>query len=187
MELVAEFTVHGVAKTAGSKKGFYNAKAKRVIITDDTGQDGKAWRSDVRDAAVEKFTDDFTGQVEPINGAVAVAMEITFYRSRPKGHYGSGKNRRFVKDSAPAYPITRPDVDKLSRAILDALKGIAYNDDSQITTKIVRKRYAAKDYTVIKIFRDDAQNARDLPLEERVRGDSFGERAVAQQQLIEAA
>jgi len=32
------FTVYGAAAVAGSKRGFYNAKAKRVIITDDSAR-----------------------------------------------------------------------------------------------------------------------------------------------------
>jgi len=41
-------------------------------------------------------------------------------------------------------PVTRGagDLDKLSRAVLDALTGIAYVDDSQVVDLRARKRYA---------------------------------------------
>ena len=34
------FTVYGVPAPAGSKRGFYNPKAKRVIVTDDNAKSG---------------------------------------------------------------------------------------------------------------------------------------------------
>ena len=38
-----------------------------------------------------------------------------------------------------AYPMTRPDLDKLTRAVCDALTGIAYVDDGQIVELFVTK------------------------------------------------
>lgn len=196
MTLIAEFQVLGVAKTAGSKKAFIPRRKDgsmvmgaggkpRVVVTDDTGAAGKTWRTDVRDAAMEHFVNEFTGEIAPIEGAVAV--EITFYRARPKGHYGSGRQTQFiVKDSAPAYPVTKPDVDKLSRAVLDALKGIAWHDDAQVTEKVVRKRYAPTDRTEIRILRPAMQVARDLPMQERVKGELRDQFRGEQPQLIAA-
>ena len=42
-------------------------------------------------------------------------------------------------------PTCRPDVDNVAKSITDALNKIAYNDDSQITYLLVKKRYAEKD------------------------------------------
>lgn len=39
------------------------------------------------------------------------------------------------------FPTTKPDLDKLSRAILDSLTGIAYRDDSQVTQLDAQKVY----------------------------------------------
>lgn len=41
-----------------------------------------------------------------------------------------------------AYPTTRPDLDKLTRGILDALTGIVYVDDAQVIALNVHKSYA---------------------------------------------
>lgn len=41
-----------------------------------------------------------------------------------------------------ALPTVPPDVDKVSRALLDALKGVAYEDDAQVTTLFITKKYA---------------------------------------------
>lgn len=175
-DLIAEFTTYGEAKTAGSKKGFVNPKTGAVIITDDVGKAGKTWRGLVQQAALMALGG------EPCAFEGAVLMDITFYRARPKGHFGAGSNARIVKGGAPAHPITRPDADKLSRAILDALKGIVWKDDAQVIEKAVRKRYAATDFVVVKIFRADEQLAADLSIEGRVAPDG----AAAQGSLLAA-
>ena len=38
-------------------------------------------------------------------------------------------------------PVVYPDADKLARAVFDAMKGVLYNDDGQVTDLVVRKRY----------------------------------------------
>lgn len=65
-----------------------------------------------------------------------------FLLSRPKNHYGTGRNAGVIKARfSDAQPITRPDLDKLLRAILDVLTGIIYKDDSQVVFNLTKKRY----------------------------------------------
>lgn len=72
-----------------------------------------------------------------------VDVELTFSMPRPKDHYGTGRNAAVLKPSAPAYPTTKPDLDKLVRAILDALtEARVYPDDSCVVDVYARKRYA---------------------------------------------
>ena len=63
---------------------------------------------------------------EPIEGAVRV--DLRFIIPRPKT----------VMRSRPSVP---PDLDKLIRAVLDALTGVAYKDDAQVTAVSAFKRY----------------------------------------------
>jgi crossover junction endodeoxyribonuclease RusA len=80
---------------------------------------------------------------EPMAGPVAVV--ITFRLRRPKGHYGSGRNAATVRPGAPAYPVGKPDVDKLARAVLDGLTaGGAFKDDAQVITLAAGKVYAER-------------------------------------------
>jgi Holliday junction resolvase RusA-like endonuclease len=127
------FTVHGVAAPAGSKKGFYNPKAKRVIITDDSAR-SRPWKAQVADAAVEAMQ----GR-DPLDGPLL--LEITFWISRPKGHMGSGKNANTLRASAPHAPTVKPDLLKLARGVEDALSQLVYRDDAQITVEILQKAY----------------------------------------------
>jgi len=70
----------------------------------------------------------------PFDGPVVLAVE--FYMPRPKGH---PKTIRTV-------PMTKPDVDKLARAVGDALTAAGtYEDDSRIIDLVARARYAAPD------------------------------------------
>jgi Holliday junction resolvase RusA-like endonuclease len=69
-------------------------------------------------------------------------VECTFFLERPKAHCGTGRNEGIVKDGAPAYPVVRPDADKLLRAVLDALTGRVWADDAQVVVATARKRYA---------------------------------------------
>jgi Holliday junction resolvase RusA-like endonuclease len=57
---------------------------------------------------------------QPLTGAVALGL--TFTVVRPKSHYGTGRNATRIRPSAPARPISTPDLDKLIRSTQDALK-----------------------------------------------------------------
>lgn len=71
-----------------------------------------------------------------------LAVICTFYKSRPRTtHYGSGRNERVLKDSAPAYPISAPDATKLWRGFEDALTGVLWHDDSRVTGQFISEEY----------------------------------------------
>lgn len=77
-------------------------------------------------------------------------VAITWSLERPKSHWGTGRNADTLKPSAPAYPATGLDVDKLQRAVFDALQqsGVIRND-AQIIDPLPRKRYAlTRDQTI---------------------------------------
>ena len=57
-------------------------------------------------------------------------LELTFHLMRPKS-----KPRR-VK-----LPDCKPDLDNLEKAVMDALEGLFYRNDSQIVSKTARKVY----------------------------------------------
>lgn len=63
----------------------------------------------------------------------AVALDISFVMVRPKAT---------PKTRATPAAVRKPDLDKLQRAVLDSLTGHVYQDDSQVTQIIARKRIA---------------------------------------------
>lgn len=65
--------------------------------------------------------------------AVPVEVAIEFRMPRPKAHYRTGKRADELRANAPRFPIGTPDTDKLVRAVLDALIGVAFDDDSRVS------------------------------------------------------
>lgn len=75
----------------------------------------------------------------------AVEVGVSFRFPRPKSHYrGNGPDGKpILRESCAERPhVSRPDLDKLVRAVLDGLTGIAYRDDSQVTVLAASKLYA---------------------------------------------
>lgn len=126
------FFVSGVAKPAGSKRGFFIPKLKRVVIV-DANPNSKDWKMDVKHTGMMHY------KGEPLTCPLSVRFD--FIVTRPQSHYRSGKNAHLLKDGAPEYPASKPDVLKLSRGVEDALTSIIWKDDSQIVTERITKRY----------------------------------------------
>lgn len=74
----------------------------------------------------------------------AVRVTMTVLRLRPRGHFGSGKNAGLLKSSAPTFPTSAPDLDKLQRSLGDALNGVLWRDDAQISTWRVARRWGSE-------------------------------------------
>lgn len=128
---MVEFTVIGRPQPAGSKRAFQHPKTKRILIV-DASKNSRPWKQEVASVAA--------GVVDGVM-AGALMVDISFVMARPKSHYGTGRNATKLKDSAAAHPTVKPDVDKLSRAILDACTGVVWRDDAQVVEKTVRKVY----------------------------------------------
>jgi crossover junction endodeoxyribonuclease RusA len=73
-------------------------------------------------------------QPEQWHAKLPVSLTLTFVFARPKAHF---------RANAPQHCVTRiGDLDKLCRAVCDALTGIAYDDDSQVFSINAERRYA---------------------------------------------
>lgn len=85
-------------------------------------------------------------EVGPWRERVALAVYNAMPR-RPLADGAVGVSLRFViprpKSASKTKPIPavkRPDVDKLSRAVLDALTGVVFSDDSQVVELLAVKQ-----------------------------------------------
>lgn len=65
-------------------------------------------------------------------------MEIVLYYVRPKR---MTKRHQLMAQRGVLRPIVKPDVDNVTKAILDALNGIAFSDDRQIVQVTCEKWY----------------------------------------------
>ena len=119
--------VFGHSAPQGSKRHVGNG----VLI--ESSAKVKPWRQDVRAAALEADAH-FDGPV---------ALTVGFLLRRPASHFRTGRNAHLLRDSAPAYPGKKPDIDKLLRSTLDGLgeSGI-WRDDAQVVRVRAEKLYA---------------------------------------------
>ena len=121
----ASVFVPGTPEPKGSTKSFAT-KTGKVVTTNDN-PDTKPWQ-----ATVASFVRQEIGSAI-VYPEGAVRIDLTFVMPRR-----SAEPKRFTP------PHTRkPDLDKLVRAILDALSGLIYTDDNQVTCVNSSKRTAA--------------------------------------------
>lgn len=121
---VTAFFVRGRPVPQGSLK-FIHGKPIHARASDLA-----VWRADIaRNAQLSGFS--------AVSGAVQVSADFIF--KRPK----STPNR--------AFPYVKPDLDKLIRAVLDGLTGVAYEDDCQVIIIQTTKRYGDQEGVWISI------------------------------------
>lgn len=126
-QLSASCFVPGVPIPKGSTKAFpFKRKNGKLGVAVTAANDKlKPWQNAIAEIAKNKLS--WNGEVWP----GAVSMTALFYLPRPKS----------LKQSV-LFHLKKPDLDKLARAVGDALVGIAYVDDSQIIAWHKSKTYA---------------------------------------------
>ncbi len=120
MRLV-RFTVHGDPLPKGSTRALIPKGWTRPVITSAT-KGLKKWEATIAAIAGEHM------EGEWMTGAVNVRMYFTL--TRPK----SLPKKQF-------HHIKRPDLDKLTRAAIDAMTRVIWRDDSQVVLIQAGKRY----------------------------------------------
>ncbi len=121
-DTVVSFEVHGLPIPQGSTRVWMvNGKP----ITTSSARGLGAWRRLVADVAQNY------APKEPWDGPVGI--ELHFGLPKPK----SAPKRKRV------WPDKRPDLDKLTRAVLDALTYVVFADDSQVIDIRASKDYGA--------------------------------------------
>lgn len=126
--------VHGTPIPQGSKVAnrFGNG------VRDSNAAKLWPWRDHVEGTAKDtcRYHDTVTGPVR---------VWLRFALERPPSHYRTGRNAHLIKDSAPAHPVSKNDIDKLTRAVLDALTTAGvWTDDGLVVDVRARKFYAGE-------------------------------------------
>lgn len=126
------FTILGRCPTKGSTKSFAHPKTGQ-IVTLPMNANLKQWTKDARvQARIAK--------VPMIHKPHAVVMLVNVQFVKPK-------------TAKQLYPSVRPDIDKLLRAVLDALTSVAYQDDSQVVSVTTTKVYGPSEQVTVTIGR----------------------------------
>jgi Holliday junction resolvase RusA-like endonuclease len=114
------FLVPGVAVPKGSRSTYRGRSVESSKRWPD-------WRKTVADYAVEARAKQHLKRFE---GPVAVTISVFLPKPQRPKHLRH---------------ITRPDLDKLVRGVCDALTGVLWIDDSQVTVLMASKAYADAD------------------------------------------
>jgi len=134
-EWLVQIDVAGEPRTQGSKRAFVipgkDGGRPRANVVDVKSKPLRTWRT----AIAEEARNEMDGRA-PIPAGVPVEMRVRFYLRKPAG---APRTRR-------TWPVgaRSGDIDKMLRAGLDALRGVAYVDDSQV----VHVTELLKDYSL---------------------------------------
>jgi crossover junction endodeoxyribonuclease RusA len=118
-----EFFVQGKPVGQGSKRYL----GRGVMV--ETSKGLKAWRTDIRAEAQKHFP-------IPLERPISICLAFSYHR--PKTHR---KVNGDLTSRAPRQKTSAPDLDKLTRAVGDALTGVAYRDDAQVVCLRAVKGY----------------------------------------------
>jgi crossover junction endodeoxyribonuclease RusA len=122
---VLEVFVPGRPAPQGSKSPKGRAGNGRIIMAESSKHVGP-WRADIKVFAQNAYSG-------PLLEGQPLRVTLEFVMPRPVG---------MAKTKATPPHIKMPDVDKLTRAVHDALAGIVYANDSAIVSSRPDKRYA---------------------------------------------
>lgn len=86
------------------------------------------------------------GKQEPLSGRIEAHVTAIF--PIPKS-YSKKKTAELLQGHCNY--DKKPDCDNLAKSVLDALNGIAYNDDSQITSLHVVKEYGTQPKVILQL------------------------------------
>lgn len=120
-------TIYGVPQPQGSMKAFMPKGCKFPVLTSDN-EKLKPWRQEIAGTALVEMG---RLHLQKIMRPRGVCLQVAFFFDKPKStKFGAAKT-------------TKPDLDKLLRGVADALKGIVFEDDSQVVQCFITKQFGA--------------------------------------------
>lgn len=128
-----QFRVDGVPKGQPRPRAF--VRGGHAAVYDPGTAEG--WKSCIAVAAKP--------HIPPTPLAGTIALTVEFIMPRPRAHFRTGKHASELRGDAPEHHCSRPDVDNLTKAVLDALTDIGmWIDDAQIALLGAVKLYGVK-------------------------------------------
>lgn len=128
--------VYGPPAAMGNKRAWIGRKTGRAHVAERNSEKLRSFQNELRESMRECAPD------SPVLGPVSI--DLAMVMKRPKAHFGTGRNAGILRADAPKVCITKPDVDKVLRAVADCGTSIWWRDDSQVCAGSFTKRYAAE-------------------------------------------
>ncbi len=152
MTPLIDFFIPGLPRPGGSKTAKAVFRKDGSMVTVPNGRGGVRPLITVRDDA--KGNADWKALVAhfaqqavrarpefPVPPGQPLLLQVVFTMPRRKGDYRSSGE---VKSTAPIYHTVKPDGTKLMRSTEDALTGILWADDAQVSAPLPLKVYGTK-------------------------------------------
>lgn len=101
--------------------------------------------------------DRYLSEIGEIRHTGCISLKINVFYGIEKKHFGKkGLNAEGkLKLEGKIFPTKKPDIDNIAKIIMDALNGVAYDDDKQVCVLEIRKFYTIElPYTEIIIESD---------------------------------
>lgn len=126
-----QFFVQGEPKPQPRPRAFARKMGDKFVARVFDAGTAEGWKAQIAVAAKPFLP------AEPLDGPIA--LRVTFNLPRPKAHL---KKDGSVKDGAPLWHTSRPDLDNYVKAVCDALTQIGmWRDDNQVADMSLRKQY----------------------------------------------
>jgi Holliday junction resolvase RusA-like endonuclease len=129
------FFVPGQPKGQPRPRAFARKIGNKFVARVFEAGTAESWKSSVAGAAVLHRL--------PVSMVGPVRVALTFVFPRPKKHFKANNPAKGLRDDAPHFQISKPDVDNLEKAVLDAITQLGgfWKDDSQVASIHTRKTY----------------------------------------------
>lgn len=102
----------------------------------------KAYEKSLRDLAKKAVSEPLTGPV-----SVSIILRFGIPDSWTKKKKAEARENRLL-------PTKKPDIDNCVKAVLDAMNGVLWDDDSQVVHMVVSKVYTSMEpYTQIRVWK----------------------------------
>lgn len=143
------FTVFGQPRQQGSMSARVLPTAPgekpRAVVYHADDANLETWRRLVASRCGDLMLDEGHLRIEK---PAAVELDVRWqfmWRKQDLDSHGA------PKPSASPWKATAPDIDKLERALLDALTGVAYADDAQVARVVKERVYGRTFYTTVTV------------------------------------
>lgn len=150
------FEVVGHPEPAGSKTNMprrrfpFMVHSMKELISAyplvDANPKSKHWKEVVASAARGAMLKE---RLAPIEGPVF--LRLVFRRARPISHLKQNGELSLEGTRQP-FPMTKPDVLKLARAVEDAMTGIVYTDDARIVSEQLGKEWGEPEGVIVTVM-----------------------------------
>lgn len=137
--MTLELTIYG--KAIGKKSPKVAQRGKFIQLYTDAKT--RTYEQDIKNEYIEKYgTHMLFAPKTPLAVTITEIRAITLSTSK--------KRAKQALDGQIA-PITKPDTDNISKSVLDALKSLAFDDDSRVVEEHIYKKFGEIECTKIYI------------------------------------